>query len=478
MKYNIICLAALALMTNVALAQEPQVDTMPNAPVKVSEEPVRATSFSKPGTIHPHAYIGVRGGANLSDMIYSHQPIDRYDHFLQWQGMVGLFGHFQLGNSGFSLRPEVSFVGRADSLEWLDVRYRLKAHYWDFRLPIVYNICHNKNVSPYLMVVPQLNMAYGGKVSYRADDFPTPVIADITKADISQYDGSVMLGAGVDFLISTRSIPLLFSVEAGYNMGLFNTFAQREILDNPDVAEANRSIIRNNFFGAKLWQETRHSRGIEMAVRLAVPIDGSRCNKKDDMVDQVIDSIPCLHDTIYLTKDDADTKHDTIVLYNNRVDTVYVKQPVHVGGGLDYVSKDCYSVSEMKSFLVLGVDISDKRLCLFNVHFNFDSYVLRQESYAPLNEVADLMRSLPDMKIEIYGHTDSLGNDEYNERLSLNRAKSVIKYLVSQGIDESRMKPFGFGETHPIATNSTAEGREQNRRVEIELVGVAKLTND
>ena len=269
MKHILSLILFIALFAGTALAQENKGDTIVNKG--------DTTAYNDEGTkdvIFPRCLLGVRGGLNLSDMIYSHRPVDRYKHIWQPQGMLGLFAHFQLGESNFSLRPEVTVIGRADSLVWKDVEYRMKAHYADFRLPIVYNFrFHNSCWSPYLMVVPEFCMAYGGKISYHADDFPNGVTTKVTRADINDYDAGVMLGLGMDFLVRTGGMPILLSLEGGYNIGLLNTFAQREIKNNPDVAADNRSVIANNFFGAELWQETRNNRGIEVAMRLAIPID-------------------------------------------------------------------------------------------------------------------------------------------------------------------------------------------------------------
>ena len=453
----------MAFIANVALAQEP--DT------------VGQNAASQDDTvIFPRNLVGIRGGVNFADMAYSYDPINKYyDHFLQPQGMVGLFGHFQLGKSNFAIRPEVAFVGRADSLEWLDVRYRLKAHYLDLRLPITYNIrLAGRQFSPYLMVAPQLNLAYGGRVSYHADDYPQGVFTDITKADINGMDASVLMGAGVDFLIPTKSIPVMLSLEAGYNLGLCNTFSKLEVLDNPSVAAADRSVIINPFFGAELYQETRKNRGIEVALRIALPIDDSWKNPAKKPVKPIVTTIT---DTVYVPDTVYVVHYDTTI--HNQTDTVYILQPqTECNDSLEYVRKDCYSFGEMYAFIKLGVDISDKRICLFNINFDFDSYRLRKESYPHLDEVAMMMNAFPEMRIKIIGHTDSLGSDKYNQTLSYNRAKSVIRYLQSKGIDKDRMVPEGFGEKYPIDTNSTPEGRFHNRRVEIEVLNVGIRNTD
>lgn len=465
MKHILSSLAFILFLTaTAAMAQVPETDTANVAAVQTDEEGTQV--------VFPRNLIGIRGGLNLSDMIYSQKLVDRYKHYWQPQGMLGLFGHFQLGNSNLSLRPEVTLIGRADSLVWKDVEYRMKAHYVDFRLPLTYNFrIDGSHVSPYLMVVPEFGMAYGGKIGYHADDFPNGVTAKVTKADINRFDAGVMFGAGIDFLVETKSIPLLLSVEAGYNMGLLNTFAQREIKDNPDIAEADRSIIANRFFGAELWQKERKNRGVEVALRIALPLDGSWKQERKPLA-KAVDTTRKAPDTVFIVVVDTTPKVP---------DTVYIGQPAvkeNDGEGPSYVHKDCYSFSEMYAFITLGIDISDKRICLFNINFDFDSYRLRPESKQPLYDVAMMMKAYPEMLIKVYGHTDSLGTENYNNVLSLQRANAVIKYLKSQGIDGSRMEPEGCGKKYPIDTNQTPQGRFRNRRVEIEVMNVGMRITD
>lgn len=101
--------------------------------------------------------------------------------------------------------------------------------------------------------------------------------------------------------------------------------------------------------------------------------------------------------------------------------------------------------------------------------FDLGKSTIRKESYAVLQSIADIMKEYPKAKFEIEGHTDSTGSLQLNERLSKARAASVKDYLVTIGMDASRLTSEGYGPSRPIATNKTAAGRQQNRRVEISL---------
>ena len=110
------------------------------------------------------------------------------------------------------------------------------------------------------------------------------------------------------------------------------------------------------------------------------------------------------------------------------------------------------------------------KIILKNIFFDFDKATLRPESTNELERLTKLLNDVPTLKIEISGHTDSKGADEYNKSLSNNRAKAVLDYLVKAGISAGRLTSVGFGEEQPIATNDTDEGRQLNRRTEFKIL--------
>jgi OOP family OmpA-OmpF porin len=111
-----------------------------------------------------------------------------------------------------------------------------------------------------------------------------------------------------------------------------------------------------------------------------------------------------------------------------------------------------------------------KVLTLKGVNFEVDSDQLKPESNAVLDEaVAALNAEFPEARIEVAGHTDSTGDDAYNQDLSRRRAATVLDYLVGQGVKAERLTATGYGETAPVAGNETREGRAQNRRVELRV---------
>ncbi len=111
-----------------------------------------------------------------------------------------------------------------------------------------------------------------------------------------------------------------------------------------------------------------------------------------------------------------------------------------------------------------------EKIVLNNIFYDFDRATLRPESVEELNRLVKLMKDIPTLKIEISSHTDNVGSDEYNMELSEARAESVVTYLIKSGIHKDRLVAKGYGETDPIATNTTDEGRQMNRRTEFKVL--------
>jgi len=118
--------------------------------------------------------------------------------------------------------------------------------------------------------------------------------------------------------------------------------------------------------------------------------------------------------------------------------------------------------------------VADKVTLAADVLFDFDKSVIKPEGRARLD---DLVSKIGGINLEVViaiGHTDSIGSDAYNQKLSVRRAESVKAYLVSKGVPANRIYTEGKGEKQPVASNKTKDGRAKNRRVEIEVIGTRK----
>lgn len=137
---------------------------------------------------------------------------------------------------------------------------------------------------------------------------------------------------------------------------------------------------------------------------------------------------------------------------------------------------DNFPLSERVPDSTYNVDIpleplhADATVVLKNIFFDNNKYELKPESSTELDKIVRLMKDNTTLKIQINGHTDNVGKPEDNLKLSNNRAKAVVQYLIGKGVDAKRLSSKGWGETKPVADNSTDEGRAANRRTEMKVV--------
>jgi len=118
--------------------------------------------------------------------------------------------------------------------------------------------------------------------------------------------------------------------------------------------------------------------------------------------------------------------------------------------------------------------VAEKVTLAADVLFDFDKSVLKQEGKNKLDDLATKVNAINLEVVIAIGHTDSIGSDAYNQKLSVRRAESVKAYLVSKGVAPNRIYTEGKGEKQPVASNKTKDGRQKNRRVEIEVIGTRK----
>ena len=118
--------------------------------------------------------------------------------------------------------------------------------------------------------------------------------------------------------------------------------------------------------------------------------------------------------------------------------------------------------------------VAEKVTFAADVLFDFDKSVIKPEGKSKLDDLSSKVRGVNLEVIIAIGHADSIGSDEYNQRLSMRRAEAVKAYMVSRGIEPNRVYTEGKGEKQPVASNRTTDGRAKNRRTEIEVIGTRK----
>ncbi|MCB9233397.1 MAG: PD40 domain-containing protein [Bacteroidia bacterium] len=135
-----------------------------------------------------------------------------------------------------------------------------------------------------------------------------------------------------------------------------------------------------------------------------------------------------------------------------------------------------FDIPSSQAFLEVTKDVQLKKIMigesivLRNIFFDHDKSTLRPESVSELERLLAILQENKGMSIEIAGHTDNVGSDTYNEKLSQDRAQAVVDFLIGKGIDKGRLQAKGYGEAKPIDTNDTAEGRQNNRRTEFTIL--------
>jgi OmpA-OmpF porin, OOP family len=141
--------------------------------------------------------------------------------------------------------------------------------------------------------------------------------------------------------------------------------------------------------------------------------------------------------------------------YLNKVDSVWVND------------RDVTPVTKDMVLQPIEVGLTVR---LKNIYFDFDKTTLKNESFVELDKVVDFLKQNPSVEIEISGHTDNKGSDDYNQTLSQGRSEAVVGYIISQGIDSFRLSAHGYGEVKPIDANDSEDGRANNRRVEFTVM--------
>jgi len=159
----------------------------------------------------------------------------------------------------------------------------------------------------------------------------------------------------------------------------------------------------------------------------------------------------------------------------NRDYALNVSKPGYLFYSENFALRNTYQVDKpfLKDVPLTPIKVGES-IVLRNVFYESDSYVLKEESKIELDKLLELLVKNPELSIEISGHTDNTGTPEHNLSLSKNRARSVLEYLVGKGIPKSRLEFKGYGETKPIDINETEEGKANNRRTEIKILGKDK----
>lgn len=369
-----------------------------------------------------HIYIGVKGGMGMSWASYS--ELENRSPKMNSGFVGGVFAEFEFGDSRlFSIRPEVDWLVRGTKINDSDLDYHLKAKYVDIRLPFIFNFGDYEGIRPYVYAAPIVGFVRGGDITL--SDATGDYRIDVSKANMADTYIAGAIGAGVKFPIAlNQNKRLLLALEANYQFGFTDTYNDME-KDGQSIA-LNRPVYD--------IQGNRKLHGFEITASVSVPLSiFKRAPKK-------------------------------------KIEPVYIPEPVVVKEEPVVVEeKPCYTLEEIMELLGKGQSISGKTICAIDIiNFEFDKSTIKKESYPYLDKIARLMKNTP-IHIIVKGHTDNVGNADYNMKLSKARAEAVYNYLLKAGVDASHLTYEYYGMTRPIATNDTPEGQLMNRRVEFEI---------
>lgn len=334
----------------------------------------------------------------------------------------------------FSIRPEIAFLGRGGSLHLASYNgverglYNLKANYFDIRVPIIYNFHLNKTkIQPYAYLAPVAGFAIGGKVSLQeqlTDGTQNNYSLKLNKGNVAAAYFAMAIGGGVKYPINICGVACHVGLDLSYQLGITDTYSKLE--------KADMTTNINHINGPTI--STRKHSGFEMKVGFSAPIAlFKKAAKKSDA--------------------------------NKSPKSSYTPAPA-----VKNTEKPCYTLEEIQKMVAEGKDVSGKTICAVdNIHFDTNKSTIKESSSKYLNQVAEVLIETG-LHVEIQGHTDNVGSDEYNLKLSEARALSVLNFLANCGISRDKMTYTYHGESKPLSTNDTEEGRRLNRRVAFVLI--------
>lgn len=394
----------------------------------------------------PKWYFGFGGGFHSNFMKYSDLDDNIFpDNKNLNRGVFSFFVQRDFGKQNqLSIRPEISFLRRGGKLVNIgkdlynyeendidDIYYQLDARYWDIRIPIIYNFGKlSSNFRPYIYVAPILGFPTRGDIKMEAKDidgYYNGYSMDVSKANLATYYFAAAAGVGLKYKFRNSCF---LGVEASYEYGFTDTYGEKE----KDGEAVNADIFPEGTY----IKGNRKFSGIEIKATLGVPFS---IFKKKEKVTPVIPVTPVIKPII----------KDTV--------KVVVKE------------KPCYTLEEITEMVDRNESVVGKTICAIDViNFDFAKSNIKMESFEYLDKIAAILIKTQ-VRVEVKGHTDNVGSEEVNMKLSKERAKSVVNYLVRKGVGKDKISYSYYGMSEPLTTNDTEEGRTMNRRVEFEILG-------
>ncbi|HET6246037.1 MAG: OmpA family protein [Bacteroidetes bacterium] len=303
---------------------------------------------------------------------------------------------------------------------------------------------------------------------------------DIFKSVIDE-GGKWSTPVNVGYPINTPDDDVFFVLSASGKHGYYSSF-------RPD-GEGEKDIYMITFLGPEkqlvLNTEDNLLASVaepvrERVIEEAVVVEAAKITLLKGVISDAMTQIPLEADIELIDND------KNIVLANFKSNNKSGKYLLSLPSGKNYgiavkvqgylFHSENFNIPAIADYQEITKDIQMKnvavgsKIVLKNIFFDFGKFTLRPESTNELERLIKLLNDVPTLKIEISGHTDNRGSAEMNQKLSENRAKTVVEYLINKGIPTSRLEFKGYGLTEPVATNETDEGRQENRRTEFKIL--------
>ncbi len=426
-----------------------QLKTLLAAAALLSAGLVQAQTY---GTSENNWHIGLGGGFNVSSLKYS--DIDKNlfpDSKSNFSGVFSVYGEYQFGNQKqFAVRAQLAFLTRGGRLNNIghgyfdayyyddldderleDVQYRLKATYFDIRIPIMYQFGKESwKIRPYVYVAPIVGFVTNGytKAEFNyADKSFDGVQYDLNKANMASTYFAGAFGAGAKYQFDVAGCPFYLALDLNYQLGFTDTYGKDEKDGKADVV---------SFFPTKRKVSgSRKLSGFELQASLGIPLD------------------------IFKSKKQAPVPVQEPVVY----------APVKKEEKKQVEEKPCYTLDEIITLMGKGQSVAGKTICAIDdINFDFGKSSIKPSSYKYLDKLAQMFVRT-NATICVKGHTDNIGSAESNMELSKQRAKAVVEYLVNKGVSPQKLTYEYYGMSRPLSTNDTEDGRLLNRRVEFEI---------
>lgn len=375
--------------------------------------------------------IGVATGYHANMMRFRGLSKSAYNHREGSHSGLFLLSAWYSAPKNFSFRPEFGFLSRGGDLYIHNLGkisngvYKMKATYFDIRVPIIYTFHLRKSkIQPYAYLGPVLSFTSGGKLQLSEQLYNGDVNSynlKLSKGNVAAAYFGMAVGGGVKYPINILGETCFVGAEFSYELGFTDTYSKRE--------KENRVSSVNNVQGPVA--STRKFSGFELKIGFSIPL------------------------SLFKKKKPIKAKEEP----------VFVPKPVERP-----IEKPCYTLQEIQQLVKEGKDVSGKTICsVDDIHFDTSMSAIKDSSKIYLDQVVDVLIETG-LHVEVQGHTDSTGSEEFNMQLSKERALTVVKYLADRGVSWDRLTYTHFGESNPLASNNTPEGRRLNRRVAFVLI--------